>query len=47
GFRPGSNQAANNDFFFANFIMSLIILSAVVRQAAQLFGYARDHEMLR
>lgn len=44
GFRPGSNQAGIDDFFIANLMMSLIILSAVVRQAAQLFGYARDRE---
>lgn len=45
GFRPGSGQAGIGDFFIANLIMSLIILSAVVRQAVQLFGYARDYEL--
>lgn len=47
GFRPGGDRGGINDFFLANLIMSLIILSAIVRQAVQLFGYARDDEMLR
>ncbi len=46
GFRPGSGKDGINDFVLANWIMSFIILSAVVRQAAQLFGYARDREPL-
>jgi hypothetical protein len=47
GFQPGSDRGGINDFFLANLMMSLIILSAIVRQARQLFGYARDHELLQ
>lgn len=47
GFQPGGNEAGLNDFFIANLLMSLIILSAVVRQCAQLWGYACDGELLQ
>lgn len=47
GFRPDSDQAGIDDFFIANLMMSLIFLSAVVRQAVQLFGYARDREPIQ
>lgn len=47
GFRPGSDRSGIEDFFLANLIMSLIILSVVVRQGVQLFGYAHDNELLQ
>jgi hypothetical protein len=47
GFRPGSGRDGIDDFFLANLLMSLIIVSAIVRQAVQLLSYARDTEMLR
>ena len=47
GFRAGNSGAGLNDFFIANLLMSLIILSAVVRQGTQLLAYARDSEPLQ
>ena len=46
GFREGNNGPGLNDFFIANLLMSLIILSAVVRQGTQLFAYVRESEPL-
>jgi hypothetical protein len=47
GFRPVGMRGGINDFYLANLLMGLIILSVIVRQISQLFGYARDNEVLR
>jgi len=44
GFAPRNMQTALTHFLLANLLIELIIASAVVRQAMQLFGYSRDRE---
>jgi hypothetical protein len=47
GFATRDMQRVITHFFIGNLLIELIVVSAVVRQAAQLRGYSRDREAFR